>query len=284
MKVLLVHNEYLQRGGEDTVFGIEKDLLESHGNEVDTLTFNNADIASFWDKARFMFKSIYNSDAYKKMEAKIKAFQPDVIHVHNFFYVASPSIFYAAKHHNVPIVQTLHNYRLICPSAYLYHNGEIYEDNVNKVFPIGAIFKKVWNNSLLQTASIASITAFHKMRNTFRDKVDGFIVFTEFAKSIFVNSSLQVPENQFFIKPNFTDDFGYNGGERGDYYLFIGRLSEEKGIEVLLDACEHYDFKLKILGDGPLRGLVESRAATNSNIDYLGPKPKTEVIQYLKSA
>lgn len=284
MRILLIHNQYLQRGGEDTVFEIEKNLLEENGDVVDTILFDNAIIKSWWSRIIYLIRSIYNRKAYRIVEEKIKTFRPDVIHLHNFFYVGSPAIFFAAKKHKVPIVQTLHNYRLICPSVYLYHDGDVYEESVDKIFPIKAIFKRVCNNSLLQTASIVTITAVHKWLGTFRNKVDGFIVFTPFAKQIFAKSSLNVAPEKFFIKPNFTEDFGVSDLPREDFFLFIGRLSEEKGIETLMKATEVYDFSLKILGDGPLRDLVETYAKDNPRIDYVGRKNKPEVIDTLKKA
>lgn len=284
MKILVIHNEYLQRGGEDTVFAQEKTLLASHGHEVESLLFSNAVIATTWDKVIYSLKCLYNFGAYQAVKKKIIAFQPDVIHVHNFFYVASPAIFYAASNMKVPVVMTLHNYRLICPSAFLFHNGEIYRDSIHKVFPLEAVRKKVWNNSFLLTASIVLCTGIHKLLGTFRRHVDGFIVFTEFSRNLFLDSSLQLPKESFFIKPNFSEDKGITAAERGDYFLFAGRLSEEKGLDILLRACEQGSFNLKILGDGPLRAKVEAYASRYPTIEYLGKRPQEEVTGFMQKA
>lgn len=284
MKILVIHNEYLQRGGEDTVFAQEKELLASRGHEVESLLFSNAVISTAWDKVKYSLKCIYNRDAYQLVRDKIMTFQPDVIHVHNFFYVASPAIFYAAKKMDVPVVMTLHNYRLICPSAFLFHKGNIYRDSIHKVFPLGAVAKKVWNNSFLLTASIVLCTGIHKMLGTFRKHVDGFIVFTEFSRDLFLDSSLRLPKESFFIKPNFSEDKGGETAERDNFFLFVGRLSEEKGLDVLLKACKHGSFNLKILGDGPLREKVEAYAAQCPTIEYLGKRPQKEVTGFMKKA
>lgn len=284
MKILVIHNEYLQRGGEDTVFVQEQELLASRGHEVASLLFSNATIATAWDKVKYSLKSIYNRSAYHLVLEKLKSFQPDVIHVHNFFYVASPAIFYAAKKMKIPVVMTLHNYRLICPSAFLFHNGEIYQDSIHKVFPLKAVTKKVWNNSFLFTASIVLCTGIHKLLGTFRKHVDGFIVFTEFSRNLFLDSSLHLTNESFFIKPNFSEDKGITTAERGDYFLFVGRLSEEKGLNILLKACEQGSFNLKILGDGPLREKVEEYTSRYPRIEYLGKRPQPEVTGFMQQA
>lgn len=284
MKILVIHNEYLQRGGEDTVFAQEQELLASRGHEVASILFSNATISTARDKVKYSLKCIYNRDAYRQVLQKLNTFQPDVIHVHNFFYVASPAIFYAARKMGIPIVMTLHNYRLICPSAFLFHNGEIYNDSIHKVFPLRAVAKKVWNNSFLITASIVLCTGIHKLLGTFRKQVDGFIVFTEFSRNLFLDSSLRLTRESFFIKPNFAEDKGVITAERGNYFLFVGRLSEEKGLDVLLKACEQGSFNLKILGDGPLREKVEAYASRYPAIEYLGKKPQEEVTGFMQQA
>jgi len=127
MKILLLHNTYQQKGGEDTVFNAEKTLLAQNGHNVETLIFNNDDIDSFASKITTGIRSFYNGKSAKRLQEKINQFLPDVIHVHNFFPIASPSVFMVAHKNNIPIVMTLHNYRLLCPSAILYYNNEIYK-------------------------------------------------------------------------------------------------------------------------------------------------------------
>ncbi|GAB4422669.1 MAG: glycosyltransferase [Bacteroidia bacterium] len=281
MRILIIHNYYQQRGGEDTVVATESALLRARGHEVELLTFHNDSIAG-WKKALYLFKSIYNPAAARQVRARIGAFRPDVVHVHNFFYVASPAIFYAARQAGVPVVMTLHNYRLICPSAFLYHEGQVYEESIDKIFPLQAIRKRVWNGSLIQTASIVAITGIHKLLGTFRTKVDRYIVFTEFARQLFLRSSLGVGEEKLYIKPNFVEDQGAADAPREDYYLFIGRLSPEKGIATLLDAVRRLKVPVVVLGDGPMRAEVEACAAQYPHLRYLGPRPRTEVLEHMR--
>jgi len=284
MRILLIHNEYTQYGGEDAVFQTEGELLTNYGHVVERLTFDSKKINSFFDKCLSILKMFYNPQSARSLRNKIEEFKPDVIHVHNFFPLASPSIFFVAKKYNIPIVATLHNYRLICPSAMLYHKHKIYEKSSEAIFPLDAVLKGVYRNSILQTAIIASMTASHNIIGTWKNKIERYIVLTEFSREKFKNSALRIPAEQFVIKPNFVMDFGAGESKREDFFLFVGRLSEEKGIEVLLKATRIYDFKLKIIGDGPFRSMVEDYAAENPNIQYLGFRQKAFIIDIMKKA
>lgn len=282
MRILIIHNHYQQKGGEDTVVQTESGLLRSRGHAVACLTFHNDSLQGA-SKARALLRSIYNPQAARALRAQIAAFRPDVIHVHNLFYVASPSVLYAAARAGVPVVYTLHNYRLICPSAFLYHAGAVYERSIGRILPWDALRKRVWNGSLGQTLGIVAITATHKLLGTFRRKVSRYVVFTEFARSLFVGSSLGAAPEQFFIKPNFVPDLGYQPDAREAPYLFIGRLSPEKGIRTLLAAVQQQPFPLQIMGDGPLRAEVEACAATVPSLTYLGPQPRAAVMAALRT-
>lgn len=260
----------------------EQSLLEERGNEVRVLMFDNANIKGGIKGIKSLIQSVYNRDAYKRVLAEIEDFQPDVMHVHNTFYVASHAVYHAAKHKKVPVIQTLHNYRLVCPSAFLFHKGDIYIQSVNKVFPLDAVLKRVWDNSFVKTFMIALTTALNKRKGTYQKLIDKYVVFTEFSKDIFLHSSLNLREEQLAIKPNFIPDPGVNSAEREDFYLFVGRLSPEKGISVLLEAAKKEGFPLYILGDGPLRHEVEAAEAESPNIKYLGHTSREEVLEYFK--
>jgi glycosyltransferase involved in cell wall biosynthesis len=282
MRILLLHNKYQQAGGEDKVFESEGELLSSNNNVVERLVFDNKDIATVLDKALSGIMSIYNFRSAKLLEQKIIEFKPDIIHVHNFLPLASPSIFFIAKRNKIPVVLTLHNYRLICPSSTLFYNGRIYEKSIHSLFPLDAILKGVYRDSILQTAGVAVMVAFHNIIGTWKNKVDKFIVLTEFARSKFRESALRVADDQFVLKPNFITDPGKSEYTRDSSYLFVGRLSAEKGIDVLLNAFKRSDFKLTIVGDGPMRDQVEACAGERSNIEYLGFQPRTVIIDRLK--
>jgi glycosyltransferase involved in cell wall biosynthesis len=168
MRILLIHNRYQHAGGEDMVFRTELCLLRTHGHTVDTLEFDNDHIKSTWDKLLTGLRSLYNPVSASALKSKIDTWQPDIIHLHNFFPVGSPSLLYAAAAAGVPVVMTLHNFRLVCPSALLYADGQIYEKSVKKIFPLDAIKRRVYRNSRVQTASVVITTGVHKLLGTWR--------------------------------------------------------------------------------------------------------------------
>jgi glycosyltransferase involved in cell wall biosynthesis len=282
MRVLLVHNKYQHAGGEDTVFNEEAALLEKHGNVVERLVFDNRDIRTSFDQLLTGLFMIYNPKSAKAARKKIQEFQPDIIHVHNFFPLASPAIFFVAEKFRIPVVMTLHNFRMLCPSATLYYDNKIYERSIGRTFPIHAIVRGVYRNSRVQTFALVLMMAVHKWMKTWSKRVTRYIVLTEFAKSKFQQGKLGIAPEQMMIKPNFVQDFGLGSAEREDFFLYVGRLSEEKGIRILLEACENADFAVTIIGDGPLRSLVEERAASNPMIRYVGFQNRTAVINTMK--
>ena len=284
MRILLLHNKYQYAGGEDKVFESEGDLLASHDHLVERLVFDNREIATLLDKIRSGLTGIYNFRSAKIVTEKIKEFRPDVIHVHNFVPLASPSVFFAAKANNVPVVMTLHNYRLICPSATLYHKNKIYERSMRSIFPIDAILKGVYRNSIPQTAALALVIAFHNLIGTWRNKVSKFIVLTDFARSKFLGSRLNVSPDQLMLKPNFIADPGNGIETREDFFLYVGRLSKEKGIDSLLNAFSHSDHKLVIIGDGPMQEQVESYVKAKQNVKYLGFQSRAAIMDRMKRA
>jgi glycosyltransferase involved in cell wall biosynthesis len=282
MKIIMIHNRYRYQGGEDAVFQAESLLLTQWGHIVRQMVFDNKDIPDNFEKYFQGLRGIYNVGSALALQKLIDEFQPDIIHVHNFFPLASPSIFYAAKKYHIPIVVTLHNFRLVCPSGSLYFNGKIYEENIHKLIPWSGIFKGVYRNSRMETLGLAGITVLHNLIGTWKNKIDKFIVLTEFARKKFGESALRVNEEQFVVKPNFVDDFGPGDASREKFFLFAGRLSTEKGIDVVLKALAVNKFKLIIIGDGPLKGRVTKACETNPEIHYLGFQQRETIIGYLK--
>ena len=283
MRILIIHNYYKQAGGEDVVFRNEADLLRNNGHNVEQLSFSN-DVMSEGVGSFFkIFRLIYNSSSARILKKRIRSFKPDIIHVHNTFVVASPAIYFVAKKFKIPVVQTLHNYRLICPGAILYHNGKIYEDSIKSIFPLKSIFRGVYRNSIPQTAMMSTITGFHKILGTWRSKIDTYIALSEFAKEKYLNSSLNVSEQKIVVKPNFTFDAGFDNNKE-DYFIFVGRLNEEKGIKTVVKAFENTHFKLKIIGSGDLDQFVKNSANENKNISYLGFKDHDTITTQLKKA
>jgi len=284
LKILLVHNRYLHYGGEDATFEAEKNLLVAKGHQVETLLFQNKPLSGFADKIKTGLRSIYNFDARKLLRNTIQDFKPDIIHVHNFWKEASPAIFYEAKAQHIPVVLTLHNFRLICANALLLRKGKICELCTQSVLPTAAIRYACYDNRLL-SAQITLLSTFHKIAKTWKNKVDAYICLSEFAKKKFLNSSLHLSERQIFVKPNFVEDRGEGEiGARKSFFLYVGRLSEEKGIRILLEASQKTDFLLEIVGTGDLEDLVKTFAQQNPNIIYHGFQSKDFIVEKMKQA
>lgn len=284
MKILLLHNRYLHYGGEDTTFEAERDLLLSKGHQVETLIFQNKALESLKEKLKTGFYSIYNPVSRRLLREKIQEFQPQIIHVHNFWKEASPAIFYEAKAQNTPIVVTLQNFRLLCANALLLREGKICELCTQSVFPLSAIRYACYDNRLL-SAQITLSNTFHKIARTWKNKVNAYICLSDFAKKKFLHSALHLSEKQLFVKPNFVEDRGAGKAEaRKSFFLYVGRLSEEKGIKTLLEATEKTNFDLEIIGGGELENLVKTYASKNPKIVYHGFRDKNFIIEKMKEA
>ncbi|GAB4494480.1 MAG: glycosyltransferase family 4 protein [Raineya sp.] len=284
MKILLLHNKYLHYGGEDSVFEAEKNLLMAKGHQVESLIFQNKALHSLTDKLRAGLYSIYNPTARKLLKEKIAAFEPQIIHVHNFWKEASPAVFYEAAAQQIPIVFTLHNFRLLCANALLLRQGKICELCTQSVLPLSAIRYACYDNRLL-SAQITMLSTFHKIAGTWKNKVDAYICFSNFAKKKFLHSALKLPEERLFVKPNFVEDKGEGEAkERKAFFLYVGRLSEQKGIATLLEASQQAKCQLEIIGGGDLEPLVRSYADQNPNIIYHGFRDKKFVLDKMKQA
>lgn len=273
MKILLIHNKYQHQGGEDTVVQQEADLLREN-YIVETLFFQNQ--KGIKGALQFLC-SIWNVFAAQTLRKKIKSFQPDLIHVHNWHFASGPILFRVAKKMEVPVVHTLHNYRLLCPSAILLHNNMLFTESLHQNFPWKAVQKKVYRNSSFQTFWLAFIVWFHKKIGTWK-YIEKYICLTQFTIDLFQQSKMGLDESKFTVKPNFIE----NPSElteiaREDHFLFIGRLSEEKGIQTLLDAFKDSNYQLRIAGDGPVKDQVIDALKKIKNIQYLGSLSRKEV-------
>lgn len=278
MKILIVHSFYLLPGGEDAVFRQEVELLKRE-NEVRELAFNNK---GGWKGAAQFFASIWNLSAARVIKKEIREFAPDVVHVHNWHFATGPLIIRTAKAEKVPVVLTLHNFRILCPSAILLYKGKVFTDSIASAFPWKAIRYKVYRNSSLLTFWLALIVWVHKKIGTWA-MVDRYIVLNEFAKDLFLNSSLRLNADKFVTKPNFVfADSDIKNIRRGNHFLYVGRLSSEKGIDVLLQAFKHTNNILHIAGDGPMKKDVLEICAQYKNIVYIGALSKENVLQAMR--
>lgn len=281
MKILIIHTFYRFKGGEDAQVEAEIALLNAAGFEVDLLEFCNP-TNSLLAMAYLLMLS-FNVFSYFKTRKKLRSFKPDVVHLHNWHFAASPAVISACHHTKVPIVLSLHNFRLICPSATLFHHGEIFLESLHQKFPWKAIQLGVYRGSTVQTFLLAFAVFVHKQLKTWQ-KVSKYIVFSEPMKSVFLESSLGLAADKFVIKPNSIPDSSVTEMvKRGDHFLFIGRLVEEKGIEVILAAFAETNLSLHIYGYGPLESKVKAEAAKYPNIQFFGALPSNEVLQSMRN-
>jgi len=285
MKILTVHNYYQQPGGEDEVFEAETELLREKGHEIIHYIDSNKRIEKM-SRVSTAVNTLWSKNAKGKMTKLLKSAKPDIVHFHNTFLLTSPSAYYACNEAQVPVVQSLHNPRLLCPSANLYRDGSVCEDCVGKTIPLPGVMHGCYRNSRTQTAVVAAMLTLHRWLKTWRDKVDAYIVFTEFYKNKFIEGGL--PSEKIFLKPHFiSPDPHCRGGGPGEYALFIGRLDREKGIPTLLEAWQDVgEVPLKIRGDGDLLEFVEDTIGKNSlhSIDIVGRLSSEELFNLIKNA
>jgi glycosyltransferase involved in cell wall biosynthesis len=283
MKILFIHNKYIYRGGEDTVFESEFHLLEQQGHEVQAVVFDNKNITSLKEKIVTGLMTFFNLTSANVLKQKILEFQPDLIHVHNFFPIASPSVFVVAYRAKIPVVMTLHNYRLICPAAVLYRNNAVCERCINKKFALEGVLNGCYRHSTIQTFLLAAMSWIHTFSRTWQRKITRYIALSDFEKRKFLDSALNLKSEQIMVKPNFVEEYGYEMEKKG-YFIYIGRLSEEKGIGTILKAFENSNIELYILGTGPLEEKVKESTNAHHNILWFGFQHKEEVIKKLKGA
>ena len=275
LKILFLHNYYKISGGEDSVFSNEKALLELHNCKTVEYSVSNDEIEGFTAKLKAMVFTVFSFKYYSIVRRLLIKIKPDIVHVHNFFPLLTPSVFYAAKN-TTPIVLTLHNYRTICPTSLLLFKGKPNERSLNES-AYWAVPHKVYRHSFIGTFTLASMIVFHKKIGTWGDNVDRFICLTEFSRSKFITAGF--PREKLVVKPNFTLDPGFDSKQhRNDCAVFIGRLSEEKGIDILLNAWQLLDYSLDVIGEGIVKVKL------NEHVNLLGKKTKIDVIQATKSS
>jgi len=283
MKILIAHNRYQQRGGEDTVFESERDLLLASGHEVSTVEVTNEAIHTSGHSLKVALGTAYNFNGRRKMVQAIQDFRPDVVHVHNFFPLLSPSIFDACVSMAVPSVLTLHNYRLFCANGLLVRDGQPCEECVGHI-PWKGVQHRCYRGSITASTVVASMIAFHNAVGTWRSKVAQFIALNSFARDLFIRSGL--PADRISVKANFSSPPEHSplDAEARAGFVYAGRLSHEKGIKCLLDAWKSLPYRLKIIGTGPLENEVVAAAAKNPSITVLGHQPRDRVLAEMATA
>ena len=281
--MLFLHNHYQQPGGEDQVFTAESALLEARGHQVLRYTMHN-DEASKKRSLALASATVWNDRVYRELRTLLRREQPQVAHFHNTFPLISPAAYHAAQAEEIPVVQTLHNYRLLCPNALFFREGRVCEDCLGKTLSWPGIVHACYRNSRPASGATAAMQSVHWTLGTWVKAVDAYVALTEFARQKFIEGGL--PSAKIVVKPNFVNpDPGAGGGE-GGHFLFVGRLSREKGVETLLAAWEQLrkEVPLKIVGDGPLAPEVAAAARRIPGLEWVGRQPRGRVLAMMKNA
>jgi glycosyltransferase involved in cell wall biosynthesis len=263
MRILVAHNAYLYRGGEDTVVEAEIALLQRHGHEVMLYRRDNADLDALprWQAA---VDSVWSKRTVMEVGRLLGSFRPHLIHAHNTFPLISPSLYGVAEQLGIPVVQTLHNFRLLCPQAMLMRNGRYCDDCVGR-WPWRAVLHRCYRGSLTQSAVSAGMVSGHRMLGTWRDRVRRYIVLNQMCREIFIRGGL--PPDKLCIKPNFVEAIGVPGEHVRHGGLFIGRLVPEKGLLTLVQAIRQKPVtRIEVCGSGPLQATIEQ----SQGLDYIG--------------
>ncbi len=300
--VLIIHNEYRIAGGEDTVAANEEKLLAEHGHRVIVYKRSNKELDNYTGIKKLLlpFTSVFSLRSYREVKKLIEDNYVDVVHVHNTLTLVSPSVYYAAFRCNVPVVQTMHNFRLLCPGGSFFMedegNGHICEQCVSKGLSC-AVRNSCYRHSKAQTIVSAAVLKIHRMLGTYK-KIN-FICLTEFNryKLLMLNNGRKEIINpaRVYVKPNFTYDLAETMGKLSDthgsisgrYYVYVGRLEKLKGTELLVDAFAKLpDRKLVIMGNGPLEETLKKRIADNGykNIVMAGRVTGEDYVKFLGGA
>jgi len=280
MKILIVHNAYQHSGGEDAVVEAEASLLRDRGHEVEIYRRHNDELHAM-PKASAAVSAIWSHRSSRELDSLCERFRPDVIHAHNTFPLISPAYAWTAARRGIPTVQTLHNFRLLCPQATFLRDGGICEDCLGKL-PWRAIARKCYRDSSAQSAVSAGALVAHRMMGTFSHRITRYIALSRFCRDKFIEGGL--PAERIRIKPNFVQPHDIHDMPRCETRkggLYVGRLSPEKGIDTLIAASQLMPLAsssmLRVAGGGPLEASVKE-AFGNA---WLGTQPREAVLRLL---
>ena len=284
MKVLLVHNSYQTAGGEDRVYETERDLLRAYGHEVIEYRRTNKEIEEYSILKRLLLakRAIYSLPSRRDFAEALRAAKPDLVHIHNTFMVISPSIYGACREQGIAVVQTLHNYRLLCPAANFIRDGDNCHDCISHL--AYSVLHGCYRGSRANTAVVASMLGWHRFKGTYLELIDRYIALSEFARDVFVSSG-RFEAGKMAVKPNCVFPDPGERSEDGRYALYFGRMDREKGVDTLLNAWRSLpEIPLRLAGAGPLAGEVEAAAAQMPQVKYLGALSRDRLLTEIKGA
>ena len=279
--IAVIHNRYRQAGGEDAVVAAHVAVLEDNGHRVVRFDASNDELAEM-GALRQVTATIWNRRASRDVQSFLAREKPRVAHFHNTFPLLSPAVYAAARRAGVPVIQSLHNYRTICPNALLFRDGAACEECVAKRLKWPAVAHACYRNSRTASGITAGMLALHSMRGTWHSDVDAFVALTTAARTRFVAGGL--PADRIEVHPGFLAHDPGLGAHDGEFALFVGRLSAEKGVATLLEAWRrvHRDgMTLRIVGSGPLDASLNRQLP---GVEWLGECPNERVLALMKAA
>lgn len=286
MRILIAHNRYQNAGGEDAVMQTECDLLKRFGEEVYLYERTNHEINSYpiRRKISFLWEMNWSRRSYRELKKIIREFRPDVAHFHNIFFMMTPSVYYACREENIPVVQSQHNFRLFCSNGLLFRDNHICEECLEHSLWRGVRYRCYKKSRFMTTLLVRTIEG-HWKKGTWVNMIDCYITATEFTRQKYI--AVGIPPEKILVKPHFVyPDSGIRDQDKG-YALYVGRLSPEKGVSFLLKAWRDIkDVPLKIMGSGPLCDSLRSFASSNDlrQVEFLGYLAQEQYTEYMKGA
>jgi glycosyltransferase involved in cell wall biosynthesis len=281
VRVLVAHNRYLEAGGEDVVVASEVQLMRDLGWEVELYQTSNTRIAEL-GQMRAGLRVSWSPEAAREVGERLEAGGHQLLHVHNWFPLLSPAIHWVATRRRIPVVQTLHNYRLTCLAASLARGGKRCTDCVGKRVFWPGVLHACYRSSLRASVALGGALALHRVLGTWRRKVSLFVALSEYSRRLFVLSGL--PAERIVIKPNFVDRDHGPGGEKRRFALFAGRLTPGKGVLQLLAAWRGVELPLRVVGEGASAAEVRAAAQRSATIEWLGRVSREELFGLMGEA
>jgi glycosyltransferase involved in cell wall biosynthesis len=286
MRIIVAHNFYQQPGGEDESFRAEVQVLRDGGQDVLTHTVHNDAIRQM-SKLTVAGKTLWNHSSYGELRKLVREFRADVVHFNNTFPLISPSAYYACRAEGAAVVQSLRNYRLLCPAATFHRDGQVCQKCLDKTIPWPAVVHNCYRSDRAATTALAAMLTAHRFIGTYSRAIDGYIAISKFCREKFIEAGWAT--EQIAVKVNCVHpDHGVGAGG-GGYALFVGRLSPEKGLFTLLSAWKKLaasgvKFPLKIVGDGPLADDLKRALSEMDTVEWLGRKSAQETAELMGAA
>ena len=282
MKILFIHNYYQYYGGEETYFHSVLKLLKEKGHKVKTYTKDSKDIKTTWDKIKVGIGLFWNKQVEMELSEIIKDFKPDIAHINNIYPLIGATVYSICSKYNIPVIQRMPDFRLICPKGILYKQGKICELCIYKSFKYPSILNKCYHNSFIASFILSLSIYYHNHFRTFKT-INKYVFQADFIQDFFIKHT-HIPLSKTVILPHFVHNAALTKADNGNYFLFVGRLSEEKNIIPLLKIFAALpNIRLKVIGDGPLRSQVQ-KYSIYKNIEIKGHLSRSEVLNYMKNA